>query len=139
MEDILHKIRKCYYPIDFLVLYTQFVVNMESKIPLITRRPFIATINAWINCRNDLMRLSFKNMTLEVKSFHFGKQPCDEDECFHTYMIDSLILEEVHLQNNYECLEYLFLESDSKPCILLLIHLLFLMFQIIDRKSQYIF
>ena len=75
VEDVLLQIDKFYYPVDFLVLDTHSVVNMESKIPLILGRPFLATANALINCRNGLMKLSFGNMTLEVNIIYIGKQP----------------------------------------------------------------
>ncbi|KAL5568208.1 hypothetical protein UlMin_024783 [Ulmus minor] len=66
VEDVLVQIDKFYYPVDFLVLDTIALVNTESKIPLILGRPFLATANALINCRNGLMTLSFGNMTLET-------------------------------------------------------------------------
>ncbi|KAL5544935.1 hypothetical protein UlMin_008719 [Ulmus minor] len=66
VEDVLVQIDKFYYPVDFLVLDTIAIVNTESKIPLILGRPFLATANALINCRNGLMTLSFGNMTLET-------------------------------------------------------------------------
>ncbi|KAL5573527.1 hypothetical protein UlMin_023124 [Ulmus minor] len=69
VEDVLVQIDKFYYPVDFLVLDTIAIVNTESKIPLILGRPFLATANALINCRNGLMTLSFGNMTLEVNVF----------------------------------------------------------------------
>ncbi|KAL5574568.1 hypothetical protein UlMin_016267 [Ulmus minor] len=94
VEDVLVQIDKFYYPVDFLVLDTIAIVNTESKIPLILGRPFLATANALINCRNGLMTLSFGNMTLEVNVFRVSRQPHEEDECFDTYMIDELILED---------------------------------------------
>ncbi|KAL5565886.1 hypothetical protein UlMin_029050 [Ulmus minor] len=83
VEDVLVQIDKFYYPVDFLVLDTIAIVNTESKIPLILGRPFLATANALINCRNGLMTLSFGNMTLK---------------CFDTYMIDELILEDEYIK-----------------------------------------
>ncbi|XP_024021736.1 uncharacterized protein LOC112091708 [Morus notabilis] len=65
VEDVLLQVDKFYYPVDFLVLDTQSVVDMESSIPIILGRPFLATANALINCRNGLMKISFRNMTLE--------------------------------------------------------------------------
>ncbi|XP_075483643.1 uncharacterized protein LOC142523798 [Primulina tabacum] len=38
-------------------------------------RPFLATSNALINCRNGIMKLSFGNMTLELNVFNLCKQP----------------------------------------------------------------
>ncbi|XP_010244712.1 PREDICTED: uncharacterized protein LOC104588469 [Nelumbo nucifera] len=60
----------------------------------------------------DTQSLSFENMILEVNIFHVGKQPHDEDECYHTYMIDSFITEEVDERENFESLEYLLCDSD---------------------------
>ena len=117
VEDVLLQIDKFYYPVDFLVLDTQSVVDLESKIPLILGRPFLATANALINCRNGLMKLSFGNMTLEVNIFHVAKQPQNEDECYQTYMIDTLIPEEVHLHDDSESLEYLLHNSDFESLL----------------------
>ena len=59
------------------------------------------------------MKISFGNMTLEVNVFHITKQPQDDDECVHTYMIDSLVEEEVNLRKNPDSLEYLLQDYDS--------------------------
>ena len=64
VEDVLVQIDKFFYPVDFLVLDAHSVVSMDSKIPIILGRPFLATANALINCRNGLMKISFGNMTL---------------------------------------------------------------------------
>ncbi|KAJ0010471.1 hypothetical protein Pint_33261 [Pistacia integerrima] len=88
------------------------IVNTESKTPLILGRPFIATTNALINCRNGLMTLSFGNMTLEVNVFRVSRQPHEEDECFDTYMIDELILEDKYIKDNSNSLEFLLKDFD---------------------------
>ncbi|KAL5555822.1 hypothetical protein UlMin_038058 [Ulmus minor] len=64
IEDVLFQIDKFYYPIDFLVIETQSRVDLDSKVPIILGRPFLATANANINCINGLMNLTFDNMTL---------------------------------------------------------------------------
>ncbi|XP_024024964.1 uncharacterized protein LOC112092621 [Morus notabilis] len=119
VEDVLLQIDKFYYPMDFLVLDTQSVVNMESSIPIILGRPFLATANALINCRNGLMKISLGNMTLEVNIFHIQKQPRDDKKCHQTFMIDTLVEEEVLPQSNSEDLENLLQNSESEssdPC-----------------------
>ncbi|XP_022870992.1 uncharacterized protein LOC111390217 [Olea europaea var. sylvestris] len=94
VEDVLVQVDKFYYPVDFLVLYVKVEVDVNSKIPIILGRPFLATTNALINCKNGLMKLTFGNMTLEINIFHITKQPTEEDECHQTYMIDALTQEE---------------------------------------------
>jgi hypothetical protein len=62
--------------VDFIVLDTQPVEACNSFF-VILERPFLATSNALINCRNGLMKLSFENMTLEIIIFNICKQPGD--------------------------------------------------------------
>uniref|UniRef100_A0A2N9I7N6 RNA-directed DNA polymerase n=1 Tax=Fagus sylvatica TaxID=28930 RepID=A0A2N9I7N6_FAGSY len=81
VEDVLVQIDKFYYPVDFLILETESVVHANSKIPIILGRPFLATANALINCRNGLMKLSFGHMTLEVNIFNIGKQIFEDEDC----------------------------------------------------------
>jgi len=75
VEDVLTKVGEFIYPVDFVVLKTKKVANIASKIPIIGGRPFLATFNALINCRNGMMRLSFGNMTLEFNIFNLQRQP----------------------------------------------------------------
>ena len=64
------QIDKLYYPVDFLVIDTHSRVELNSKVPLILGKPFLATANANINCRNELINLTFDNMTLDINIFH---------------------------------------------------------------------
>ncbi|RVW88185.1 Retrovirus-related Pol polyprotein from transposon 17.6 [Vitis vinifera] len=55
--------------LDFVVLDTDPTVKEANSVPIILGRPFLATSNAIINCRNGLMQLTFGNMTLELNIF----------------------------------------------------------------------
>ena len=115
IEDVLIQVDKFYYPVDFIVLDTEKVAVGANHVPIILGRPFLATSNAIINCRNGVMQLSFGNMTLELNIFHLSKrhmQP-EEDDCEEVCIID-IILEEqaneqqvqdVLTQELSECLE----------------------------------
>ena len=72
VEDVLVKIDKFYYPVDFVVLDTESIANEPNHVPIILGRPFLATANAIINCRNGVMQLTFGNMTLELNIFHLN-------------------------------------------------------------------
>ena len=75
------KIDKFYYPVDFVVLDTKLIANEPNHVPIILGRPFMATANAIINCRNGVMQLTFGNMTLELNIFHLNnKHRLPEDE-----------------------------------------------------------
>ena len=75
VEDVLVKIDKFYYPVDFVVLDTAPSSNEPNHVPIILGRPFLATANAIINCRNGLMQLTFGDMTLELNIFNLNDNP----------------------------------------------------------------
>ena len=52
VEDVLVKIDKFYYPVDFVVLDTEPIASEPNHVPIILGRPFLAIANAIINCRN---------------------------------------------------------------------------------------
>eukprot|EP00258_Populus_trichocarpa_P038852 XP_024454871.1 uncharacterized protein LOC112327201 [Populus trichocarpa] len=57
-------------------------------------RPFLATFNALINCRNGLMKLSFGNMTLEMNIFNICKQPGDDNDLQEVDLIEELVYDQ---------------------------------------------
>ena len=73
VEDVLVKIEQFYYPIDFIVLDYQLVLQPSVHTPIILGRPSLATVNVLINCRNGRMQLTSGSMTLELNIFHVTK------------------------------------------------------------------
>ena len=117
---------KFYYPVDFVVLDTELVAVGANHVPIILGRLFLATSNAIINCRNVVMQLTFRNMTLELNIFHLSKrhmQPV-EDDCEQVYIIDTILeeqaneqqVQDVLTQELCECLE----EQQEPQCMSLL-------------------
>ena len=82
VEDVLVKIDKFYYPVDFVVLDTEPMADSTNQVPIILGRPFLATSNAIINCRNGVMQFTFGNMTLELNIFHLSNKdkPAEDEE-----------------------------------------------------------
>ena len=81
VEDVLMQVDKFYSPIDFVTLDIELVAVGANYVPIILGRPFLATSNAIINCRNGVMQLTFGNMTLELNIFHLSEkhmQPVEE-------------------------------------------------------------
>ena len=74
VEDVLVKVDKFYYPVDFVVLDTEPIANGPNHVPIILGRPFLATANAIINCQNGVMQLTYGNMTLELNIFHLNNK-----------------------------------------------------------------
>ena len=95
VEDVLIQVDKFYYSVDFVVLDIEPAAPGVNYVPIILGRPFLATSNVIINCRNGVMQLTFGNMTLELNIFHLSKthmQPM-EDGLEEVCIID-IILEE---------------------------------------------
>ena len=72
VKDVLVKVDKFYYSVDFVVLDTEPISSGPNHVLIILGRPFLATANAIINCRNGVMQLTFGNMTLELNIFHLS-------------------------------------------------------------------
>ena len=51
---------------DFIVFETEFVANNEATILVTLGQRFLPTSNALINCRNVMMKLSFKNIIVDL-------------------------------------------------------------------------
>jgi hypothetical protein len=101
VEDVLIKVDKFYFPVDFIVLDTEPVQMVGTEIPVILGRPFLATANALINCRSGVMKISFGNMTVELNIFHVRKQPLDYDQMNQVCLIEE-IMEEVVEESSIE-------------------------------------
>ena len=55
VKDVLVKVDKFYYLVDFVVLDTEPIASGPNQVPISLGRPFLATANAIINCRNGVM------------------------------------------------------------------------------------
>ncbi|KAL6326228.1 hypothetical protein AAG906_001623 [Vitis piasezkii] len=102
-DRVLVQVNKFYYPVDFVVLDTDPTVKEANYVPIILGRPFLATSNAIINCRNGVMQLTFGNMTLELNIFHLCKRhlhPEEEEGLEEVCLINTLV--EEHCDKNLE-------------------------------------
>ncbi|KAH9723595.1 hypothetical protein KPL70_007173 [Citrus sinensis] len=112
IEDVLIQIDKFYYPVDFIIFDTQHVHDPKKHTPVILGRPFLATADALINCRNGNMQLSFANMTMELNIFNVTKQPQEEDEFVEANMIEELVEDSFISNHNDDPLEACLTHSD---------------------------
>ena len=67
-----------------------------NYVPIILGRPFLATSNVIINCRNGVMQLTFGNMTLELNIFHLSKKHVhlEEEGLEEVCLIDTIVEEQ---------------------------------------------
>ena len=91
VKDVLVQVDEFYFPVDFVVLDTQPMVNQGTQFPMILGRPFLATANAIIHCRGGLMTLSFGSMTVNLNIFNVIKEIGDEEDVCEANMIDSVV------------------------------------------------
>jgi len=112
--DVFIKVGEFIFLVDFIVLETTPVSNPRRQIPVILRRPFLATSNALINCRSGLMKLTFDNMTVDLNIFNLkGKQSDPFDQPFEDNMIQDLSNEQFRqdqMESDYECTDQTFEE-----------------------------
>ena len=88
------------------MLDTEPVAVGPNHVPIILGRPFLATSNAIINCRNGVMQLTFGNMTLELNIFHLGKRHMhsEEDDFEEVCILDTILEEQANQQQVQEIL-----------------------------------
>ena len=111
VEDVLIKVGDFVFSVDFVVLETQPVSNPKNQIPIILGRPFLATSNALINCRNGSMKLTFGNMTIDLNIFNVGKEPNE----LYEQPIGVNLVNEIATWSSFEDSEIeSFLEKDVK-------------------------
>ena len=81
---------------DFVVLDTELVAVGDNYVPIILRRPFLATLNAITNCQNGVMQLTFGNMTLKLNIFHLIKKHVhpEEEDLYEVCLIDTIVEEQ---------------------------------------------
>nr|GEZ11415.1 hypothetical protein [Tanacetum cinerariifolium] len=69
LKDVIVKVNDFYYPVDFFVMNTESPYkNVQPNI--ILGRPFLATIDARINCRTGAMDIAFGNRKLRLNVFN---------------------------------------------------------------------
>lgn len=116
IEDVIIKVGEFYFPVDFIVLETQPVSSTKGQIPVILGRPFLATSNAIINCRNGSMKMSFGNMTADLNIFNFTNQHLEslEEDTREVCAIGTLVEEILEDYESDEKLEELFKDMSSE-------------------------
>ena len=83
VEDLLIKVSKFIFPIDFVVLETEGMTNPKNKIPVTLGLSFLATLNTLTNCMGDKMKLTFGNTTIKLNVFNLQKQPMGFNDVDH--------------------------------------------------------
>ena len=83
VEDVLIKVGQFIFLVDFVVPKTEGTLGTENKIPVILGRPFLATANTLINCRDEKLTLTSRNISMELNVVNVQKQPMGFDDINH--------------------------------------------------------
>ncbi|XP_076914462.1 uncharacterized protein LOC143573480 [Bidens hawaiensis] len=102
VTDVIVMIENFYYPIDFLVL-DYVTVDPKRQPNVILSRPSLATANALINCRTEVVDMTFGNKNLRLNFFSNVSNPLVSDECFASKIIDGLKPNENEEDAKKEC------------------------------------
>ncbi|PIN21160.1 hypothetical protein CDL12_06143 [Handroanthus impetiginosus] len=85
IEDILVKVDKFIFPADFTVLY----MEVDSEIPIILGRPFLATGRTLIDVQKSELTMRVQDQQITFNVFKAMKFPNESDECFSISMLDN--------------------------------------------------
>ncbi|XP_058223084.1 uncharacterized protein LOC131332803 [Rhododendron vialii] len=66
VEDVLVQVDQFIYSVDFVILDTNPTDSSTASTPVILGRPFLATADAVINCRNRLLNMTFEEHVDEL-------------------------------------------------------------------------
>nr|GEU72870.1 hypothetical protein VITISV_032805 [Tanacetum cinerariifolium] len=86
LEDVIVKVDDFYYPVYFFVMDTESPYK-DVQPTIIFGRPFLATIDARINCQTGAMDIAFGNKKLRLNVFNSVKSPT-MNECYQVDVID---------------------------------------------------
>ncbi|KAJ9544693.1 hypothetical protein OSB04_024400 [Centaurea solstitialis] len=85
IEDVLVKVDKFYFPVDFVVLD----MEEDQHIPLILGRPFLATGRALIDVEGGKLTLRVGDETADFSMFKAARNQGEHDMCYRIDILDS--------------------------------------------------
>ncbi|XP_024028257.1 uncharacterized protein LOC112093645 [Morus notabilis] len=89
IEDVLVKVDKFIFPVDFIVLD----MDEDEEIPIIVRRPFLATGRTLIDVQKRELVLRFKDEKVVFNVFKAINYPSETDYCMRLDTIEQAIQE----------------------------------------------
>ena len=78
IEDVLVKVNKFIFPVDFIVLDKE----EDKEIPIILGRPFLATGRAMIDVQREELKLRVQDDEVKLNVFEAARHPTESDTCF---------------------------------------------------------
>ncbi|XP_062075567.1 uncharacterized protein LOC133779647 [Humulus lupulus] len=96
IEDVLVKVDKFIFPVDFIVLDYE----ADREVPIILGRPFLATGRTLIDVQKGELTMRVQNEEMIFNVFKAMRFPDEDEECSVVSVVDSLASKE--LENNFD-------------------------------------
>ena len=87
IEDVLVKLDKFIFPIDFIVLD----MEEDKEIPIILGRPFLATGKAMIDVQRGELKLRVQDDEIKFNVFEAVRYPAESDTCFMIETVEAIV------------------------------------------------
>ena len=87
IEDVLVKLDKFIFPIDFIVLD----MEEDKEIPIILGRPFLATGRAMIDVQRGELKLRVQDDEIKFNVFEAVRHPAESDTCFMIETVEAIV------------------------------------------------
>jgi Aspartyl protease len=96
IEDISVQIGIFFVPGDFVVME----MEEDNQVPIILGRPFLATVGANLDMKNDILSLAIGDEKIEFNVTKSMKYPSNDDVCCRIEVMDTLAAEVFNMQIN---------------------------------------
>ncbi|XP_062118983.1 uncharacterized protein LOC133832688 [Humulus lupulus] len=96
IKDVLVKVDKFIFPVDFIVLDYE----ADREVPIILRRPFLATGRTLIDVQKGELTMRVQDEQVNFNFFKAMRFPDEVEECSIVSLVDSLASKE--LENNFD-------------------------------------
>jgi hypothetical protein len=93
LENVLVQVEDFIYPADFLVIETQPSQDITMDVSLILGRPFLATLNAEINCRSGQMTIACQGSNITLNVFGLENEIQDGIINDNAYSVEQMLIE----------------------------------------------
>ena len=87
IEDVLVKVDKFIFPADFIIL----VIQENKEVPIILRRPFLATGKAIIDVKKGELRSRVQDKEVTFNVFNAIKHPQINESCFRVDVLEAIV------------------------------------------------
>ena len=87
IEDVLVKVDKFIFPIDFIVLD----MEEDKEIHIILGRPFLATGRAMIDVQKGELKLRVQDNKVRFNVFNAVRHPAESDACFMIETVEAIV------------------------------------------------